>query len=455
MRILQEIDNPLLTYHLHPVPVITFREKISRIEVCREELKSIALPYTSSIEVEGRLIDSIEKIQEGDVLLVKFPEDVDDAKFILIEALRKGAGGVIFIDKLNTFRRIVVSSDEDYTYSCGKLIPIPVVAVSRDIGEKLRKNVGEKVRVEVEVDYRWSTGYNLEIIVTESDTTLLLTAHFDHWLTGMLDNALGVGTVLSLIDDLLTISKIGVRIILFTAEEFGTPNMASMYWAWGSKAFSEYLTSNKLIDNVMFIINVDVLGRRPYLYTTEDIYTQFNFLQMEQSAPYFDTLNFEILGIPCITISSLRDTWEIYHTFLENEENIDIKSLEDTINTILKIFKKLNENKLKIDYKIYLNNIKRSLEKIGVNVRTEDTYENYRTIRSILSKNIVIWRRDNVEITYTENLISKIQELIKLEDLMKVTELGTGIRLISGTGNDEYMKFITFFREFIRYRILR
>ncbi len=455
MRILQEIDNPLLTYHLHPVPVVTFNEKISRIEIGNEELKSIALPYTSSTNVEGKLTDDIKSLDEGDILITNFPEDVDDAKFILIEALRKRAGGVIFVDRLDTFRRIVVSSEEDYTYSCGNLVPIPVVAVSREVGEKLRKNIGKNIRLEVEVDYRWSTGYNLEIIVTESDNILLLTAHFDHWLTGMLDNALGVGTVLSIIDDVLTTSKIGVRIILFTAEEFGIPNMASMYWTWGSKTFSEYLISNKLINNIMFVINVDVVGKRPYMYTTRDIYTQFNILNMEQSAPYFDTLNFEILGIPCITISSLKESWDIYHTFLENEENIDIKSINDTIESILTIFRKLNENKLRIDYEKYLNNAKRSLERIGINVRIENTYEDYRNIRSILSKNIVIWRRGNVEVTFSEDIISKIRELSMLNDLLKVTELGTGIKLISGTGDNEYMKFVVYFRELIRYRILR
>ncbi|NPA99859.1 MAG: M28 family peptidase [Crenarchaeota archaeon] len=455
MKILQEIDNPLLTYHIHPVPVLTFREKIARVEIDGEEVKGVALPYTSSSSTEGKLVKSIEELDTGNILITEFPEDVDDAKFILIDALRRGAEGVIFVDRLNTLRRIVVSSEEDYTYSSGKLVPIPVLAVPSEVGRRLLKNVGRIIKIDVDVDYRWSTGYNVEIIITEGEENLLITAHFDHWLTGLLDNALGIGVALSIIEDILTLSRTGVRIVLFTAEEFGIPNMASMYWTWGSKSFSEYLISNKLIDSIMFIINIDVVGRKPYMYTTEDIYTQFKILEMERSAPYFDTLNFETLGIPCITISSLKDSWDIYHTLLENYENINIEYLKETINALLKIFKTLNENKLRIDYEIYLSKVRRSLEKIGVNVRTGKEYEDYRSVRSVLSRNIVIWRRNNIEVAYSDNVIEDIRQLSMLEDLIKVTELGTGIRLISGSGVEEYSKFITYFRELIRYRIPR
>jgi len=455
VKILQEIDNPLLTYHIHPVPVLTFREKIARVEIDGEEVKGVALPYTSSSSTEGKLVKSIEELDTGNILITEFPEDVDDAKFILIDALRRGAEGVIFVDRLNTLRRIVVSSEEDYTYSSGKLVPIPVLAVPSEVGRRLLKNVGRIIKIDVDVDYRWSTGYNVEIIITEGEENLLITAHFDHWLTGLLDNALGIGVALSIIEDILTLSRTGVRIVLFTAEEFGIPNMASMYWTWGSKSFSEYLISNKLIDSIMFIINIDVVGRKPYMYTTEDIYTQFKILEMERSAPYFDTLNFETLGIPCITISSLKDSWDIYHTLLENYENINIEYLKETINALLKIFKTLNENKLRIDYEIYLSKVRRSLEKIGVNVRTGKEYEDYRSVRSVLSRNIVIWRRNNIEVAYSDNVIEDIRQLSMLEDLIKVTELGTGIRLISGSGVEEYSKFITYFRELIRYRIPR
>ncbi len=455
MKILQEIDNPLLTYYLHPVTVLTFRDKEARIEVGEEEYRAITLPYTTSTSVEGRLVDSMEKLSNGDILLVEFPKDVDDAKFIVIKAMNRGADGIIFIDRVDAYRRIVVSLEEEYTYSTGNPIKIPVIAVPRSIGEKLRSHVGKKARIRTEVDYKWCIGYNIEITVTEGEELLLLTAHFDHWLTGMLDNSLGVGSVLSLIDDILTGSKVGVKIILFTAEEIGIPNMASMYWTWGSKSYLEYLTSNKLIHNIMFIINVDVIGKKPYIYTTEDIYSQIRILEMEQSAPYFDTLNFEIVGIPCITISSLRECWDIYHTDLEREDNIDIRYVDETIRAIYNIFRKLNDNKLRIDYGIYLNKVKRSLEKLGIILRADYTYESYRDIRGELSKNIVIWRKDDIEVTYSEDIVSKLAELSHHQDLIKVTELGTGLRLLSGPGDIEFRRFVNYLREVIKYRILR
>jgi len=455
VKILQEIDNPLLTYHLHPVPVITFNDKSTKIEIDNIELKGIALPYTSSTSAEGRLTDDIERLEEGDILITSFPEDIDDAKFILIRAVQRGAGGIVFADRVNAHRRVVVSIDEEYTYSTGSLIKVPVIAVSRETGETLRKHVGKIVRIETEVDYRWSIGYNIEIVLTEAERNLLITAHFDHWMTGMLDNSLGVGTVLSLIDDILTSARIGVRIVLFTAEEFGVPNLASMYWTWGSKSFSEYLISNKMIDTIMFVLNVDVVGKKPYMYTTEDIYRQFNILDMEQSVPYFDTLNFETLGIPCITVSCLKECWDIYHTELENEKNIDLSYLAYTIDAVFNIFRKLNENRLKIDYSIYLDRVRQNLEKIGICLRKDYTYENYRNVRGVLSRNIVIWSRGGVEITYSEDITSKLRELATCDDLAKVTELGTGLRLLSGPGNEEYLKFISYFRELIRYRILR
>jgi len=127
IKILQEIDNPLLTYHLHPVSVIYFEEKTTYIEVDGREYTAFAMPYTYRSSVEGRLVDNLDELNEGDILIHKIPEDVDDAKFILLKAYERGCLGVIFYDRVNSPRRIVVSLEEKYTYNTGKFIEIPVV----------------------------------------------------------------------------------------------------------------------------------------------------------------------------------------------------------------------------------------------------------------------------------------------------------------------------------------
>ncbi len=459
IRLLQEIDNPLLTYQLHPTTVIHFRDRGCTIDTNCEVFPAFAMPYTTKCTTEGKLVGSIDKLNEGDILITEIPEDIDDAKFVLINALKKGSAGVIFYDKLNSPRRIVVSIEENYTYSTGKFIEIPVLSIPSSIGRRLLRYVGSNIKIDCDVDYRESIGYNVEIILSENDSkNLLVTAHFDHWFYGFLDNSLGTGLVLTLIEDLMRLSEnVGIRIVLFTAEEFGIPNLASLYWAWGSKSYLEYIRSTDIFNTIKFILNIDVIGRKVCTYTTKDIHESLNIpISFEQSIPYFDTLNFEPTGIPCMTFSCLKDCWNIYHTLLENIYNISLEDIADTYNILLHTIKKLVDNNLEIDYRKYITKCKFYLEKNGIFIQNiEYSYETYRTLRSILSKNLVIKTEKGYELQFSENILETLDNLIARNYVIEVSELGTGNVLIRSPCSLSYRLFVNYFRDLVRYYIRR
>ena len=465
-RLLEELDHPLLTFHLQPVQVLSWQEKYAVIETRDGEVyPCLAQPYTIGGVAEGKLVGDLGKLREGDILIVNYPKDVDDAKFIVIDAVNRGASAVIFVDHQDCFRRIVVSSRRDYTWSFSNPVKIPVVSVSKKIGEYLRKHLGESVRVCVEVDYQYRIGYNVEVTVHEGEKYLYITAHYDHWLGCIMDNALGVGLAAALareLTDYTLSSNIGVKVVFFTAEEFGIPNYASLYWAWGSRCYMNFLKSRRLLDTVYFVINLDVLGRKVYLYGSDDVLLNIrNIVPQDRTRitiPYYDSMNFELEGIPTVTISCLEEVWNIYHSTCEDEREVDVTSLEECYRLTLNLISYMCEHGF--DYTKYLDKVSKQLAELGLTFRyrSQDVRalpELYREIKSVLGRFVVEYRVDSVELRYTDNILDYIRRVREDEKILQVEELGTGRQLYAKSSTDVNRGMLLTLQEEVKYYLLR
>ncbi len=465
-RLLEELDQPLLTFHLQPVHVVTWQEKYSVIETRDgSAYPCLAQPYTLGGSAEGRLVDNISKVCEGDILIVEYPKDLDDAKFVLIDAVSRGAAGIIFVDHQDCFRRIVVSSRRDYTWSTSTLITIPVVSVSRKIGGELRRHVGERIRINAEVDYQYRIGYNVEVTVHEGERYLYITAHHDHWLNCILDNALGVGLAAVLAHELASsaLGDVGIKVVFFTAEEFGIPNYASLYWAWGSRCYVNFLKSRRLLDSVYFVLNLDVIGRRLDLYAAEDVLMNFTKLvepnRMKLTIPYYDAMNFELEGIPTVTLSCIEQIWDIYHSTNEVENNISYESIEEAYRLSLEIIDHVCEHGF--DYTIYLDKVCRQLNELGIPFRHRThggrgLAETYREVKSILGRFLVEYHVNEVELKYTDNILDYIKKVSGNDKVIRVEELGSGREIYVKTSVPDLVRGVMLtLQEEIKYYLLR
>ncbi len=88
--LLNQVDNPLFSYELQPVSVLVWRDRFSRIIHGNNEFRALSMPLTLGGSGRGKLTMDIND-SEGKILLTDFPEDMDDAKYIYIKAMEKGA----------------------------------------------------------------------------------------------------------------------------------------------------------------------------------------------------------------------------------------------------------------------------------------------------------------------------------------------------------------------------
>lgn len=440
--LLNQVDNPLFSYELQPISVLVWRDRFSRIVYGNNEFKALSMPLTLGGSDKGKLTMDIND-SEGKVLLTDFPEDMDDAKYIYIKAMEKGALAVIFRDKYpGVVRRIVVTATPDYSWDRAPPPVMPALAVSKEVGDELSKHVGEEVEFVSDVETRLSTGYNLIInLEGDKEESVILAVHHDHWLAGYADNCLGVGLGASILLNAIrerSFMKRGLSFISFTAEEAGNPGFASLYWAYGSTRYVEYLERRNLLNSIYAVLNLDVVGRQYVIHTSEDLSMQLSQLvstQWELPKPYFDSLNFEMNGIPSMTLSSLDYYWDVYHT----DKDVEDRANQQDIDSALKVTNQLLSYLLTSDLtpSPYISVLNRDIISVGLGIELREDWETYRLVKYLLSKYLVEYRRDgSVKTIYTNSILSYVRRFININDIsqvpLRVEEMGTG-RVIMDT----------------------
>ncbi|MBP1448703.1 MAG: M28 family peptidase [Thermoproteus sp.] len=297
------LDVPFVWLQYSPVEVLYWRDRGSRLEVDGGAVDVLAMPYSPAASVEGRLVEAKGNV-EGEIALAPLPRDVNDAKYAVIEAARRGALAVVFYGEPR--RRIVVTDELGFKYDAAPP-PIPAASAPEEVAEL----AGRRAKLVVDVDARPAYSYNI-IAMNSFEDTPMISAHFDHWLAGASDNCGGVeAAVLAFLD--LVAEDYPIALGLFTAEEGVAPHVPSLYWAWGSRVYLKRWKPKLLV-------NLDVVGRgSPRAYAMPYIAEAVKgLLPVDKPRADYDTLNFELSGRPAVTISSLEDVWPIYHSPLDD-----------------------------------------------------------------------------------------------------------------------------------------
>jgi Iap family predicted aminopeptidase len=295
------LDTPSIWFHLSPVEVLHWQDAGTRLEVEGAALPGLAMPYSQATSVEGRLVQ-VDGDVEGNIAVAEFPPDVDDAKYVVIDAARRGAAAVVFTGRPP--RRIVVAGEHGYKFDAA---PTPVPAASfEDVGSY----VGRRARLEVNTKSRVTYSYSL-VAFNSFENTPMISAHWDHWLVGATDNCAGVEAAVLAFSELVA-DDVPVALGLFTAEEGVAPHTPSFYWAWGSLNYLKRWRPTLLV-------NIDVVGvGTPRIYATPYLHEALKGLgPVEAPEAYFDSVHYERWGLPSVTISSLKDTWSLYHSPLD------------------------------------------------------------------------------------------------------------------------------------------
>ncbi|MEM1638302.1 MAG: M28 family peptidase [Pyrobaculum sp.] len=298
------LDVPYIWLQFSPVEVLYWRDRGSTLDVGGLRLDVLAMPYSKAGTYEGKLVGMDDDV-EGNIAVSPFPKDVNDAKYLLIQAARRGALAVVFYGEPQ--RRIVVTDELGFKYDAA---PPPIPAVSAP--QAVEKAVGQKASLYIDIESKITYSYNV-VAMNSFDDTPMISAHYDHWLWGASDNCGGVEAAIMAFLDLVAEDR-PIALGLFTAEEGVGPHVPSLYWAWGSLAYFKRWRPKLLV-------NLDVIGvGSPKAYVMPYLEEEAReVLPVERPRADFDSLNYEVKGLPAVTISSLDDVWPIYHSPLDDK----------------------------------------------------------------------------------------------------------------------------------------
>ncbi len=338
---------------LQPVNVLSWREEECFIETPLGTMKCHALPYSLSADLEAPIVFAgyigdkiyVNNDVSGKIVIIPFPEDPDDAKYVVNKLFANNVVAVVFYDENpGRYRRIVVTGVNGFPFEKGLPPLIPVVSIRKEdklfIMKKRVTTIRLYVRTSIVHD---AVGYNVEGIINGStDEEVLVTAHHDHWFTGFSDNLIGVNAILW-VAKRFTRERMRktLRIISFTAEESGAPNYAGWYWSWGSRCYIKNRFRN--IDKIYAVINIDAvfmskfrISANPCLYKSLfEIGEKHGVTsdRIELDSPYFDSFMFTLNGIPALTIHTLQELRLNYHTNLDDGKEVS----EETIVNLNKL----------------------------------------------------------------------------------------------------------------------
>ncbi|OYT61984.1 MAG: hypothetical protein B6U69_02575 [Thermofilum sp. ex4484_15] len=340
---------------LIPITCMSWSPRVSFVEIGNRELRAEALPYTPSGDVEGKLVFAGwglyerewrgVKAEDNIVLLEWFKDSLDDINWQYMNAVAKGAKAVIFFDPYpNRLRRIVITFERNYKWGPGAPPPIPALVIERSEGLRLvrRARRGVKVRVfsEVKLNHKATT----HIVEAGRREGILLTAHYDRWFNGFTDNRLGVALVLALAKEFSD----GVNYVIFGGEESGAPGYSPWYWIWGSRNYVSILKERGELDEILAVVNIDVVGSSPIRINAsgpdliEGVKEVLNYNQTisyDLDSAIFDSFSFSKEGVPALTVNSLDQLLEIYHTDIDSEEIIiwtKVKEAYEVTRSILR-----------------------------------------------------------------------------------------------------------------------
>ncbi|RLE53245.1 MAG: hypothetical protein DRJ33_01640 [Candidatus Methanomethylicota archaeon] len=423
-RIVKELEEAGCCVEKIPVDVLTWLDRGASVVLSSGvEVNGLTIPYTLGGSVEGELVhipfSGVRKEYwrdvEGKVALVELFRDPDELKTIYLNAVEAGVEGLIVYDfEPSRLRRIVVTSTHDYRFSHAQPPPKVAVFIKKEDGLKLVKELEKgvvRVRVESKVDVKESIGLTIEGILPSKseDEEVIVSAHHDHWLTGVSDNLCGVALIVELAKKLCRANlRRQVRVISFTAEESGALGFSPWYWIYGSRKYVERRLRDGSLDKVVAVVNLDMPTALPLTISASGVELK-SFLEglarrlnirfvSELDTSYCDSYSFSKEGVAAVTLHSIRQLLHLYHTDADVLENVDVEALRQALNLAENAVLRLANEERPLNYDVYLTAIEEklssyvSLENFKHRVREAMVRGDYRALRKcfmVLNKSLI------------------------------------------------------------------
>ncbi|MCD6195564.1 MAG: M28 family peptidase [Staphylothermus sp.] len=364
-----------------PTPVDTWYEE-KCVLICGDTtIYCKALPYTLSTDIELEPIHgyylgehiALSKPADSKIVFIPYPPDPDDAKYVVLKLWRKGAEAIVFYDQLpGRYRRIVITGDEDYSFTKGSPPPIPAVSVKKEDYLKIVKENPNKCSLEIITGVIHNNrGKTLVAGINgRGEKEIHITAHHDHWFQGFCDDNIGVELLIQLASLLKKNSYPNILLISYTAEESGAPNYTSWYWSWGSRYYLNILADMNKIDNIITDINLDTIYTSPLsinanpslMKCLEQLMKKHKIHYRGFDHPYFDSFSYSLRGVPALTIHSFNEMLHIYHTNLDDGTEFNEKTLREALTITQELIACLTNNPPEL--KPLLTQIKTRLENL-------------------------------------------------------------------------------------------
>ncbi len=327
------------------VPLLTWRLKHLSLDP-KPEVAATA-PYVESSTVEALWFkvegDATKPrawrgFPEGRVAIVSEPSNPDDIKFAAIQAAEAGASALIVESRVAP-RIIVTNGYTGFNYNVGAPTPIPVVVVENGYSSKLALH--SKVSVSIDANTIEGYGYTMEAEVTgSSEDFFIVGAHHDRWYGGFSDNVIGLAQAI-VTAKILGEHGLSVKLLSFTAEEYGALGYASWYWAWGSRFYSKQLRESRVLERVALHINYDMASISPLRVSGSPQYVgsaRGDSLERCCECAECDSFSLASAGAPTICMHSLwsPEVRALYHTPWDAPEKSDLNIAAKAVTLAVK-----------------------------------------------------------------------------------------------------------------------
>ncbi|GAA4468179.1 M28 family peptidase [Nibrella saemangeumensis] len=262
-------------------------------------------------------------------------------------AIQHGAIGVIMVNLVPG--EVLLTGTASVT---GKLIPIPSVCISLESGQEVRKWMSEEKNLHAVIDMTNSSrkirARNVVATLKGSkypEEKIVIGGHLDSWdlATGAIDNGIGSFSVLDIARTFKALKlkpKRTIEFVMFMGEEQGL---------LGSRSMVENLKGKGTLDNVRYIMNLDMtnnpnginaFGREamvPFFRTIGETIRQiepaFANNMANQAGLHSDHQPFMIEGIPVVGMNGNlpKEVLDCYHANCDKMNLVNKEQLKNTV----------------------------------------------------------------------------------------------------------------------------
>ncbi len=262
-------------------------------------------------------------------------------------AIEYGAKGIIIINQVQG--GVLLTGTASVT---GKLIEIPAICISYEVGMDLKSKLAEGNTLEARIDMENKSEMikSRNVIATLPglefpDQNILVGGHLDSWdlATGAIDNGIGIAAILDMARTFKKLDiqpKRNIQFVMFMGEEQGL---------LGSKALVNRLKESNDLQNVRYMMNIDMSGN-PKGYNaagrTEsvDLFAEIGEKIKEVDSTYqnenankaglhSDHQSFMMEGVPVVgLVGNLdRKVYDYYHSNGDDFELVNETHLKNTV----------------------------------------------------------------------------------------------------------------------------